>query len=92
MFKSCPYCVDRLIQTGLAAELYFMICKHFICDGMVITLYEPAFTETLRYLEVNRFIVTTDIGENLVEAKPLEVIEQPNHCSGYCQHVSIDFN
>lgn len=95
MYKSCPYCVDRLIQTGFAAELYFLICKHYIRDRMIITLYEAAFTESLRYLESNRFIVTTEAGDGLVFAKPLlidvEKEDKQKHCSGYCQHVSVDF-
>jgi hypothetical protein len=90
----CKSCIEKLVDTGFASELYFMICKHYLKDRVIISLYEPIFAETLRYLEINGFILTTELSNNIILAIPLiidcEEREESKHCSGFCQRDFLD--
>lgn len=92
----CQNCVEKLLETGIASELYFMICKYYIKFNMTTTLYEPAFVEALRYLEINGFILTTEAQGNLIFAKPLTIASEEENeqkgCSGFCQRDFLDIN
>lgn len=92
MCTFCSDCIERLILTGFASEIFFLICEYHLIGKEPITLYEPVFNESLRYLEVNGFIITTEMNEDVLFCKPVKVATEKNGCIGFCNKVNVDHN
>lgn len=96
MYHYCPDCTQKLATSGIAAEIYLMIVEYYVSQDDLIALYEPYFSEALRYLEVQGYITTTEAYEDVILAKPktyaLDDGDTIICCAGTCKATVIDFN
>jgi len=94
MLYFCPECHSRLYQTGLAFQLYEMVVEFYDLTLDAIVLHEYSFSEVIRYLEVNGFIITAEATPTLIYAIPrmyaLDDDETIICCSGRCLCSVID--
>lgn len=72
-----------------------MICEFYVTTHDGIYLYEPYFSEAIRFLEINGFIISTDGYEDLIYAVP-RIVALDDHetvilCSETCSCSVIDF-
>jgi len=97
MYEYCPECHQRIQNSGVAAELYHNICEWALTEDEPVCFYFPYFQEAIRYLEINEYIVTTDIGlyDDMIFARPKFVVLDDNEtvifCAGNCTASVIDF-
>lgn len=91
----CPVCTCNLFQKGLVADLYLIICQYFSVNWESFPLFEPDFNEALRYLEINNYVLSTEVYDDILMVKPrLEVLDDGITticCSGKCVPMKIDF-
>ena len=96
MFSYCSECNHKLETVGLASEIYWMICEYFMSEDDIVIFFEPYFSEALRYLEINGYVITTECYDSydLVFAKPrFSTLDDDKIicCSGNCKCSLIDF-
>ena len=97
MYQYCPECLDRLSRTGLAAEIYRMVCEYYAVIENPIVLFEPYFSEAIRYLELSEYIVSMESEmSGLIYIIPKYVTLDDHEtiimCAGKCAYTLIDFN
>lgn len=94
MFMICPACEETILESGLAGEVYHMICEFYFKNEEPIAFYEPYFASTLHYLEINNYVVTMEMEDLIVLAKPKVIALDDNEsficCSGKCDRNVID--
>lgn len=95
MIEICPLCACRLVQKGLVGDLYVIVCQYFSSYNESFPLFEPYFNEALRYLEINNYVLSTEVYDDILMVKPrLEILDDGitiTCCSGKCVPMKIDF-
>jgi hypothetical protein len=88
MIQICKSCSENLSKKGIVCDLYFMICDYSSYIDEPIPLHESHFIQPLRYLELNRYIITCEVFDEVIMARPNYVMlddgETKLYCSGTC--------
>ncbi len=84
MMRYCKDCIDMITDSGVSLEVYNIICENYALYGVPVAFYEPFFGTVLHYLEQKKYVITTEIENNVILACPKRIFFDDGETSLFC--------